>query len=423
MNLLPFRAALAGAFCITLSGCFVIDAVGGAFDHEPEEAESGLSAEAKALVDAAFSDVDGSKLLDYHTHLVGIGTGGSGAMVNPHMLSWAHPINRIKAAVYLSGGGIENMDNADAEYVERLVRLVRAIPNHGRHLILGFDKHYRRNGTVDLDKTEFYAPNEYVFQMAEKYPDVFVPAISVHPYREDALEALDKWAAKGAKYIKWLPNAMGMDPADPAIDPYYRKVVEHGMVILSHIGEEQAVEAEEDQALGNPLKFRRPLNAGVKIIMAHCGSLGTNADLDSPGKEPVSSFELFLRLMDDPRYEGQLFGDISAMTQFNRLPGPLNGLLQRPQIQKRLVNGSDYPLPAINIVIRTSDMVDHGYISEEERELLNEIYDYNPLLFDYVLKRTAKLPGTELGLAPEMFMANPALPIPTSPVSEPADAE
>jgi hypothetical protein len=107
--------------------------------------------------------------------------------------------------------------------------------------------------------------------------------------------------------------------------------------------------------------------------------------------------------MDEPQYEGLLFGDISAMTQFNRLPGPLRTLLQRQDLQRRLVNGSDYPLPAINVLIRTRDLVKHGFLDQPERRALNEIYHYNPLLFDFVLKRTVRLPGTDKRLSEAIF--------------------
>jgi mannonate dehydratase len=112
--------------------------------------------------------------------------------------------------------------------------------------------------------------------------------------------------------------------------------------------------------------------------------------------------------MSEKRYEGLLFADISAMTQYNRA-GALRTILAREDLHERLVNGSDYPLPAINILIRTGVLFKQGYISQEERACLNEVYDYNPLLFDFVLKRTLKLPGTEKRLPKSIFMANTAL--------------
>jgi hypothetical protein len=123
----------------------------------------------------------------------------------------------------------------------------------------------------------------------------------------------------------------------------------------------------------------------------------------------VSNFDLFMRLMNEKRYEGLVFGDISAMTQFNRAGKPLATILEREDLHERLVNGSDYPLPAINVLIRTGPLVKAGYINAAERDSLNEIYEYNPLLFDFVLKRTMRLPGTERRLPASVFMTNAAL--------------
>jgi hypothetical protein len=50
-----------------------------------------------------------------------------------------------------------------------------------------------------------------------------------------------------------------------------------------------------------------------------------------------------------------------------------------------------------------------GFLSKSEGESLKEVYDYNPLLFDFVLKRTLKLPGTTKSLPASIFMTNSAL--------------
>ena len=99
---------------------------------------------------------------------------------------------------------------------------------------------------------------------------------------------------------------MGIDPSDPKCDPFYGKMKELDLILLSHGGEEKAVEAEEDQKLGNPLLLRRALDHGVKVIVAHCAGLGSNEDLDSKDRKVVDNFDLFLRLMDEKRYEGKL---------------------------------------------------------------------------------------------------------------------
>src|SRR4029434_10757782 len=104
-------------------------------------------------------------------------------------------------------------------------------------------------------------------------------------------------------------------PSNPAIEPFYRKMKEHKMILLSHAGEEQAVEAEEDQRLGNPLLLRKPLDLGVRVIIAHAASLGSCDDLDNRNEKKLECFDLFLRLMNERKYVGVLFGEISAMLQ------------------------------------------------------------------------------------------------------------
>jgi uncharacterized protein len=154
--------------------------------------------------------------------------------------------------------------------------------------------------------------------------------------------------------------------------------------------------------------LRRALDHNVKVIVAHCAGLGTNDDLDNLGKK-ATNFEFFLRLMDEPRYQGLAFGDISAMTQFNRLGFPITTILQREDLQERLVNGSDYPLPAINFLILLKPLVRNGYITVEQRGLLSEIYKSNPLVFDFVLKRNLVAPGTNKRFAASIFQAHPDL--------------
>jgi predicted TIM-barrel fold metal-dependent hydrolase len=323
------------------------------------------------------------------------------------MRSWWHVTRRVQFEVYRSASGIDDDEAADAQYVARLLDLVRHTPGNGRHLLLAFDKHYTSDGTVDLDKTEMYTPNRYAREIAGRSPR-FVAAVSIHPRRPGAVEELARWAGAGARFVKWLPNAMGIDPSNPSLDPFYDAMKRYGMILLSHAGDEKAVEAEDDQRFGNPLLLRRPLDRGVRVIVAHCASLGEAVDLDDPARARRPSFELFLRMMDEPRYRGLLFGELSALTQRNRIPGPLRTLLVRSDLHGRLVNGSDYPLPAINIVISTGILVDEGFLSEDEREALNEIYDVNPLVFDFVLKRTLRGPRGER-FPPEVFRAHPGL--------------
>lgn len=401
------RLVLALLVAASLPGC---SSLGGASVRKPHEVGK-LSWGARRMVKKAWKGVDASALMDHHTHVVGLGVGGTGAFVHPDMQSWWSPMRRIKFGVYASAAAIEDLERADQEYVERLLSLVRNLPKPGRHLLLAFDKHYLEGGEVSLEHTEFYVPNEYVFSLAAAHPEYFVPAISVHPYRKDAVAELERWAKRGARFVKWLPNAMGIDPSHPKTAPFYAAMRRHGMVLLAHAGEEKAVDADEAQRFGNPLHLRVPLDAGVKVVVAHCASLGQNPDLDDPELPLVDNFDLFLRLMDDEKYQGRVFGELSATLQANRLARPIVTLLDRADLHPRLINGSDYPLPAINVVVRTSALANEGLISGEELKRLNELYDLNPLLFDFVAKRTIRSPNTGNRFPASVFQAHPDLPV------------
>ncbi|MEW5740627.1 MAG: amidohydrolase family protein [Myxococcota bacterium] len=372
----------------------------------PPKPDGPLSPAAKELIRQAWQGLDPARVLDSHVHVVGLGAGGTGCTVGERMQSPLNPSDYFKFTIYLEAAGITDTSRADAQYVERLEALVRAQTPHGRLLLFAFDKAHDEAGKPLDEATEFYTPNEYVTSLARRAPDCFVACASVHPYRADAVEALEKAVEAGAVAVKWLPNAMNLDPSSPRCDAFYDALVRLKVPLITHAGEEKAVHAEEAQRLGNPLHLRRPLSRGVTVVVAHCASLGKNPDLDAPEPRPwVDNFELFHRLMKEPQWQGKLFGEVSALPQVNRLGAPLDTVLSDEALQARCINGSDYPLPAINALMQTRAVVDAGYLTEAERDALNEIDRHDPLLFDFVMKRTLKKGGRRL--ADSVFMVRP----------------
>ena len=368
-----------------------------------------LSSEAQALVAKAWEGLDPARVLDTHVHVVGVGTGGSGCTVGERMQSMSNPGEYFKFSIYLNASGITDLSRADQQYVERLSSFVGTQKPHGRLLLFSFDRAHDDAGAPLPNDTEFYTPVEYVAGLAKARPDLFVPCASVHPYRADALEALEHAASLGCIAVKWLPNAMNIDPSSARCDAFYETMKRLGLTLITHAGEEKAVHSEERQRLGNPLLLRRPLDHGLKTIVAHCASLGQNPDLDAPDKPWVDNFDLFMRLIAEPKWNGVLFGETSALALVNRVGRPLETVLKDEGLQGRLVNGSDYPLPAINALQQTGAVVKAGFITEDERALLNEIDRHDPLLFDFVMKRTVRLKTAEkeLRLPDRVFMPGP----------------
>ena len=73
------------------------------------------------------------------------------------------------------------------------------------------------------------------------------------------MAALEQAKAEGARAVKWLPSAMGIDPASPLCDDFYRTLARLDLPLISHAGTENAVHGVGRSELGNPLKLRRPL--------------------------------------------------------------------------------------------------------------------------------------------------------------------
>ncbi len=382
--------ALSRRGLLALGACFGLGATIGARMGLPAALAPGaprqLRGRARALADEAFEGLDRARMWDAHVHVTGLGTGGTGCWVNPAMRQVLSPWRHFKFDVYRHAAGITDLARADQQYVDRLIALHRLANPEGKLIAYAFDYFVDDAGAERPSRSELYVPDEYVFSLAKQHPEI-LPCASIHPYRHDALERLNRAAQAGAVAIKWLPNAMGMDPASSRCDAFYDRLKALDLPLITHAGHEMAVHSPDAQELGNPLRLRRPLEHGVRVVVAHAASLGVVEDLDAPERLKMQSFDAFMRLFSDKRYEKLLFADISALTQFHRLSTPLRELLTATSLHKRLLNGSDYPLPCIDPLISTRMLEKNGFIAAEDRAGLNEIYAHNPLLFDFVLKR------------------------------------
>ncbi len=346
------------------------------------------------LVQAAWQGLEPNKVWDCHVHLLGVGHNDAGNWVNPDMRSPWHPIKYTQFLFYQNAACVSGARDMDHAFVDRLQALHRGLAPGARLMLLAFDYRYSETGEKIPALSAYHTPNEYAAKVARAHPGGFEWIASIHPYRRDCVAALEQSVAGGARAVKWLPPAMGMDPASPLCDRFYQALARLDVPLLVHGGDEKAVEGEEDQRYGNPLRLRRPLEHGVRTIVCHCASLGANRDTDQGPNGPLRpNFELFARMMDEPAHEEHLFGDISAMTQINRVGKPLQTVIRRGDWQHRLVNGSDYPLPGIMPLFSTHQLARHGFITPAQAKVIGPIQRYNPLLFDLVLKRTLRVDG------------------------------
>jgi uncharacterized protein len=350
--------------------------------------------QAHPLMQKIWADLNAKNVWDCHVHLVGTGDSSakndkSAAWFNPNMDSNWHPILKAQKHFYMNGGCV-TAGNVDHSYVARLAQITSEMPAGFKAMLFAFDWFRDAKGRPIKAQSIFHIPNEYAAKVASEHSQVFEWVCSIHPYRPDAADALEAAKARGARAIKWLPSGMGIDPANPKCDAFYKKAAQLNIPIISHTGAESAVQGGE-QADGNPLRMRRALDNGVRVVLAHCASEGHDLDSDNNNKR-VKSFELFARLMDTPAYNDRVFGEISALTLVNHA-WAIKPILQRSDWHSRLLNGSDYPLPGIFPLINSAQLAEQGLLDSAHVPFLQSLKNHNPLMFDFAVKRLIQVDG------------------------------
>jgi predicted TIM-barrel fold metal-dependent hydrolase len=346
---------------------------------------------ASELENKAWQGINPMDWWDCHTHIVGSGDGGSGITLSQDMdAPLMHPIQTLLHWAYANGACVGTKGGQDVAFVKRILALLESMPKGAKAMLYAFDKAHGANGDADHANTAFFVPNEYAMTLARQYPERFEWVASIHPYRRDCEAVLEQAVLKGARAVKWLPPAMGIDPASPLCDRFYKVAAKLNIPIISHSGEEKSVHGANQPLFGNPLRLHRALDAGVQVVIAHCATLGSY--LDEKGKS-VRSFDLFAQLMADKQWQGQLFGDISAITLRNRELEVIKTLLTETAWHSRLLNGSDYPLTGVLPLISVKNFVESGLLGEESLRPLLVLQDYHPFRFDFALKRSLSWQG------------------------------
>ncbi len=266
-------------------------------------------------------------IVDMHCHIAGLGADGSGCFVSPQLQrNW-------RFHIYLRSFGVSEAEirrHGDALVADRISASVAQSRYVSQVVVLALDGVVGADGQLDTNRTQVYVPNEFVAAACARHTNLLFGA-SVNPLRPDALERLERAKAAGAVLVKWLPNIMGFSPDDPRFIPFYQKLVELHLPLLSHTGEEKSF-CHADEDLGDPERLRLPLSLGVTVIAAHLAS--------SERYHGERGTDRLARMMGE---YPNLYTDISALTQFNK-PAVLREALTRPEFTGRLVYGTDYPL-------------------------------------------------------------------------------
>ncbi|MBM3845451.1 MAG: metal-dependent hydrolase [Verrucomicrobia bacterium] len=264
--------------------------------------------------------------VDAHVHLVGNGSAESGCRLR---LRGAH---RFLARFMLQHVGLpQNALSADLDnlFVERLSNLVQE-SSVSKAVLLAHDEVYAVDGTVMEGVGSLYVPNSWLLKVCRQHPH-FLPGVSIHPARPDAMDELERALEGGAALMKCLPNCHNIDCNDRRYKRFWERMAEAKLPLLAHTGGEHTVPVVRAD-LADPRTLTLPLECGVTVIAAHCATRSGIADPD-----------YFTHFAEMTRRHPNLYGDTSA---FNL---PMRGLHIRKCLESplcdRLVHGSDFPVP------------------------------------------------------------------------------
>lgn len=282
----------------------------------------------------ANEELERLNITDWHVHVAGLGHGDSGNFINDAMR------NNFRFWFFLRWMNVTEEEletHGDQIVVERLNERIEASKYIDQAIIFALDGVIDKK-TKQLDKaaTQFYVDNEFVAREAEKYPKLLFGA-SINPSRPDSIERLEKVHAQGAVLIKWIPSIMHFDPANEEFAPFYRKMAELDIPLLTHTGMEKSFPDANDE-LCDPRRLELALKSGVTVIAAHIATTGKSEGQDN-----------FQRIMPMFKEFPNLYTEISSLTQINKL-GYLTEALKQPGLTERMLYGTDWPLQSFPLV-------------------------------------------------------------------------
>lgn len=273
-------------------------------------------------------------IIDWHVHVAGLGYGDSRNFVNEDMR------NNYRFKFFLKWMDVsekELEENGDQILIKKLNDKITQSKYIDQAIVLAMDGVINeKTKTLDKKLTQVYVSNEYVASQTAKYPNLLFGA-SINPNREDSLELLEEVYRQGAVLIKWIPNIMYIDPSDEKFIPFYIRLAELNIPLLTHTGMEKSFANAKDH-FADPRLLELPLRHGVTVIAAHIATTG-----ESDGQD---NFERILPMFDD---FPNLYTDISSLTQLNKL-GYLAKAIKHPGLTERMIFGTDWPLQSFPLV-------------------------------------------------------------------------
>jgi len=224
-----------------------------------------------------------------------------------------------------------------------------------RLVLLAFDEYHDDAGVAhgpvhrkSQRGSDLYVSNSLVRAMCRQHPKRYLFGASIHPYRihdgRTACDMLEEVAASGAALIKWLPIHQNMRAEDPRTIAFLRRAAALKIPMLIHYGGEmslgrQHMEFESPLPMLDVLRQLKRESAMPTVVVAHAAT----PSFPWQGRSYARAFHdaLVGEFANDP-----LYADISALAAFGR-SGWLPQLAKRHELHRKLVWGTDYPIPVL----------------------------------------------------------------------------
>jgi len=231
-----------------------------------------------------------------------------------------------------------------------------------RLVLLAFDEYHNVSGQAvgpanrgQRCGSDLYVSNSLVRAMCATQPDRFLLGGSIHPYRvqdgRDACSMLEELALAGAVLIKWLPISQNIRIEDPRTVAFLRAAARLGVAVLIHYGGELTL-SRPHLELASPaplLEVLRQLKADgamPTVIVAHAAT--PSFIVQNPAGHHLLVEAMLGEFAGDP-----LYADLSGLAAFGRTLW-LRRLARRRELHRKLVWGSDYPIPVMTWAFRSA---------------------------------------------------------------------
>jgi predicted TIM-barrel fold metal-dependent hydrolase len=316
-------------------------------------------------------------IIDFHVHLFGVGDGGTGCYLS------AEQKRHITYPFFMRLMGLSENGRMDEDYIQRLAAMLRA-SYVDKAVLLAQDSRYDAQGLPDRENTSFYVPNDYLFRIVERFPDLFIPGVSINPKRRDAEEELDRCAGLGARVLKIHPPIQDIDPAEARFRPFYRRCAEKQVIVMFHTGTENASKTVSNEFC-DPARLAVSLEEGCTVIASHSGTNNFN--------EPE---DFFPNLLATVRRFPNLYCDTAVLAERVRWRA-LPRMLQEPEVIERTIHASDIPFPANAMVFWSRLRYPDLFALAAEKNLFER---------DYRLKLALGLPASVFERGAKLLQAS-----------------